>query len=73
MTVLGETVKLKVDSLQYPFATSHKECSYVDYPVSNLSFQGKALEVAHSKDRWKSRRARSGREKADQLVSRSRE
>ena len=65
MTVLVKTVQLKaVDSLQYSFATSHNECSYVDYidlHVSNFSFQGKAridLEVVHSKDRWKKRRHR---------------
>ena len=62
MIVLGETVDLKaVNSLQYPFATSHKECSYVDcidLLVSNLSFLGKVeadLEVMYSKDRWKRR------------------
>ena len=32
MTVLGETVQLKAaDSLQYPFATSRNQCSYVEY------------------------------------------
>ena len=62
MTVLRETIQLKaVDSLPYPFATSHNQCSYVDYIdllVYNISFQGTAgsdLEVTYSKDRWKKR------------------
>ena len=42
MIVLGETIKLKATySLQYLFATSRNQCSYVDcidLPVSNLSF-----------------------------------
>ena len=65
MTVLGETVELKATNLsQYPSATFHSQCSFVDFIdvlVSNPSFQGKIrsdLEVAHSKTRWKRRQRR---------------
>ena len=60
MTVLGETVQIQAtDLLTYPFGTSHKQCSNVDYfnfPMFDPSFQGKDranLEVVHSKDKWK--------------------
>ena len=45
MTVLGETVQLHAyNSIPYPFATSHNQCSFVDccyLHMSNLSFRVK--------------------------------
>ena len=56
MIVSGETIELKVANLsQYPCATFHSQCSFVDFIyllVSNPSFQGEIrsdLEDAHSK------------------------
>ena len=65
MIVSSETVELKTaNSSQYPFATFHSQCSFVDFIdflISNPSFQGIngiVLEDAHSKVKWKSRQHR---------------
>ena len=58
MIVSGVTVESKAtNSSNYPFATFHSQCSFVnfiDLLVSNPYFQGKAivdLEVERSKDK----------------------
>ena len=70
MIVLGEIVQLQAyDSVPYPFATPHNQCSYVDcidLLVSNPSFQDENrvdLEVAQSNDRWKRRRRKKWNKK----------
>ena len=70
MIVSGKTIKLKAaNSLQYPFATFHLQCSFInfiDLLVSNPSFQGRngiVLEDAYSKAKWKRRQCRKWKKK----------
>ena len=70
MTVLGETVQIKViDSMSYSFVNFLYQCSYVEYiylPMSNLSSHGKNgadLEAAHFKAKWKRRRRKQWKRK----------